>query len=318
MRLSLKKTLKRLFLTLVVLAALTISSPFWLSLIFRDGPVPDTSDLQFTWELPENNAYDTLILLNDYQDIEDEDLTQEQKNEILTILDEAALADAYLEPLLATDYHYLDIITPSLFGFNRAIELSVERANLYFEVDGTEPGKDELLRALVIMNMMEEAPGNGIQWLIAISNKPLVYQALIDNEIKIPQELISDYELNRIQILKFEFMWAEAVLQDLKETAEEVGGEAFEMGMQTPYHFHPNDTLAQTAEYYRAIIEKEKISCDQENEQLKYHYEYFDSPLSFFIKNHLGKVYMSHILPSFYTQDRKCELEELEAQLIHT
>lgn len=254
---------------IVSFIVLAFAAPLWLGLFPLDFDEVDTMDLQVEIVLPELNAYDFLIQLEEGRELE--------------LLDAAAEADAYLEPGLAEDLSW-ETAVPTLTGYMDAMRVSVAEARRLVE-EGDLPGaEEELERSLVVTQMIQDAPGTLIQSLIAMTAKTLLLETVAELDLDMNLGSFSDNELGLIQAYKVEFLLAETVVNDIAIDEKEAW-------FQTGYHLQTNRTIAEFARITRANIEalKSEESVDHDLEDL--------GELRYFGFNSLGEFLIKGLTP---------------------
>lgn len=256
-----------------------LTFPFWGGVVIPDIDPIDDSDLQLDLELPANNAFDALSQLGE--------------GDALSLLDEASQADGYLDPALM-DMNSIDDFLTSITGFVDAIELSVERAKQLDE----EEALLEIERSLIVTQMMMDAPGSLIEYLVAHTAKEQLLLVVGDMDLDLDLEAYSDNKTGLINAIKVEYMMQKFAV-DFAEDFDTWRNE-----------IHPNRTKKILAENARAFIALLDVPCEEDASAGVSFYD--QGTVTFNGVNALGEVLVYQLTPRIEgARDKMCELDNL-------
>jgi len=223
---------KKLPIILGVVVVLALFFPFWGGLVVSDIAAIDDSDLQLSLELPSNNAFDAL--------------SQLEEGDALSLLDEAVQADGYLEPSLV-ELDSFDDFLPGLTSYGDAIEESVEAAKTMDD----DLAAEELERSLKVTQMMMDAPGSLIQYLVAHTAKTLLIETILERDLDLDLTPYQDNKSGLILAFKVEYMMQSFAVDF---------GEDFDTWKD---EIHPNRTKKILAEKTREYITLLEVPCEE-------------------------------------------------------
>ncbi len=286
--------MKKIALSLIVVVLIVIVSPVWLGWFLRDMEPGTYTDLELVIEEPEVNAYDELLKVKtEYADPQD----------VLTL---ASNADAYLDPSLLSDLNYADV-KYDLDGLSYVVALAIERAKDFAEEGEEDLAKEELRKALVVVQMAQDSPGLLTQKLIVMKEKTALLNAILDMALQMDLSDFQDNETGYANALKVEFAMQQNLIKELDPFSDVKSDLRFE----SSYYFHPNSTIDYFAERARLGIATYTAECEEVTEGLE---DFVVPEFLFFTKNAIGKMIISEINPRLAGNQMRCDVESLLLQ----
>lgn len=262
--------------------------PFWLGALFPDGDEPNTEDLILEWWEPEFNAYEPLSHLG------------QDGFDTTVVFEEAAKADAYLDPQLMTEAPSVQWYTPSLREFLPHVQ---EELDEIAEVSEEEQ-KDRLKNLLDVTQMIQNSPGPLLQVLVAMQAKQLVLEEAVKTDLDLSS--YGNNESGLVNAYRFEFLLSKTLVND-EAFVEEFGNVLW---FESSFFFHPNDTIDLFAGHTRELIAGVETACD---ETLIYEDQEQNFNINLIQENSIGLLIFEALKlgKSSGPHELKCELDAL-------